>query len=108
MELIVRRDDLAAAIENLTDLEVADEARQWLKKIEREIVARRLSTWSRTRACRLSTAPGARPPGGHRQGEPLRPTTQFHFGKNVILFVAQLQGSGSVRVEIPARADPHL
>ena len=41
-ELVARRDSLLVAIENLTDKDVADEARQWLKKIEREIVARRL------------------------------------------------------------------
>lgn len=41
-ELIARRDNLLMTIENLADQEVAREARRWLKKIEQEIVARRL------------------------------------------------------------------
>ena len=41
-ELIARRDKLLIAIRNLSDPDVIDEAKQWLKKIEQEIVARRL------------------------------------------------------------------
>ncbi|MBU9211673.1 hypothetical protein [Burkholderia multivorans] len=41
-ELIARRDSLIIAIENLSDRDVAEEAKRWLKKIEQEIVARRL------------------------------------------------------------------
>lgn len=41
-ELIARRDNLLIAIENLSDRAVAEEARIWLRKIEQEIIARRL------------------------------------------------------------------
>lgn len=41
-ELVARRDSLLIAIENLSDKGVAEEAKHWLKKIEQEIVARRL------------------------------------------------------------------
>jgi len=41
-ELIARRDSLIMAIENLSDRDVAEEAKRWLKKIEQEIIARRL------------------------------------------------------------------
>jgi hypothetical protein len=41
-ELIARRDKLITVIEDLSDKDVAKEARKWLRKIEQEVVARQL------------------------------------------------------------------
>jgi hypothetical protein len=41
-ELIARRDKLITVIEDLSDKDVAKEARKWLRKIEQELVARQL------------------------------------------------------------------